>query len=153
MKRIYLLPVLAATFAATALPAVAQAQQPSDPAAKAQFLGKIKATGNKATLKVTYNCDHGQTLWISAKQSANAKKDARLQKEGSSKVAKTWFQSHRNKITCDGAKHTASFTLDKVEPGSKGKLKKGVAYVQFCVTAGETDLVLSSSGWVGVRRS
>ena len=151
MKSTHLLPLLAATVAAGALPISAQAQQTSDPAAKAAFVGKIKPTKNKATLTVTYNCDHGETLWISAKQSASGKKDARLSKEGSSKTAKSWWQSHRNKVTCDGAKHTASFTIDKVEPGSKGKLKKGVAFVQFCVTAGEKDLVLSSSGWVTVR--
>ena len=55
-------------------------------------------------------------------------------------MAKAWFQSHRNPITCDGTSRTAVFTLDKVEPGSKGRLKakgkrnRGRAYIQFCVT-------------------
>src|SRR4051794_28258978 len=107
MKLTRILSLLTVTAAVAALPAAAQAQQPSDPAAKATFVGKIKRSAGKATLKVTYNCNHGETLWISAKQSANGKKDARLAKEGSSKTAKTWYQSHRNKITCDGASHTA----------------------------------------------
>jgi hypothetical protein len=151
MKLKTLLPMLTVSLAVAAVPAAAHAQKPSDPDAKAEFVGKIKRTAGKATLKVTYNCNHGETLWISAKQSASGKKDTRLTKEGSSKKAKSWLQSHRNPITCDSASHTATFTMDKDEPGSKGKLKKGTAWVQFCVTAGEDDLVLSSSGWVGVR--
>jgi hypothetical protein len=38
-----------------------------------------------------------------------------------------------------------------VEKGSKGRLKKGRAYIQFCVTQGEQTLLLSKSGWVRVR--
>jgi hypothetical protein len=49
-------------------------------------------------------------------------------------------------------KKTAKFTIDKVEPGSKGKLKKGRAWVQFCVTQGEETLILSKSGRVKVKR-
>ena len=64
---------------------------------------------------------------------------------------RTWLQSHRNPFTCDGAFHTASFSIDKVEKGSKGRLKKGRAYIQFCVTQGEETLLLSKSGWVPVR--
>ena len=41
-------------------------------------------------------------------------------------------------------------SIDKVEPGSKGTLKTGVAYVQFCVTKGQQALILSKSGWVKV---
>ena len=71
-------------------------------------------------------------LWISAKQLANGKKSAKLTKEGSSQIAKTWLQSHRNPITCDGK-----------------------AYIQFCVTipgeGDEGELTLSKSGFVSVR--
>jgi hypothetical protein len=49
-------------------------------------------------------------------------------------------------------KKTAKLTIHKVEPGSKGKLKKGRAWVQFCVTQGEETLILSKSGWVKVKR-
>jgi len=42
--------------------------------------------------------------------------------------------------------------IDMVEPGSKGKLKKGRAWVQFCVTQGEETLILSKSGRVKVKR-
>lgn len=92
----------------------------------------------------------GQTLWVSAKQSASGRKDRRLAKEGSSKVASAWWQSHRNAFVCDTQPHTARFSIDKVEKGSKGKLKDGTAWVQFCVTNGD-DLVLSGSHWVKVR--
>ena len=114
-------------------------------------------------LKVTYQCSGGNTLWISAKQLANGRRSSLLTKEGSSRAAKAWFQSHRNPITCDGKSQTAVFTLDKVEPGSKGRLKakgkrnRGRAYIQFCVTqppaaeGQEGELTLSKSGWVTVR--
>jgi hypothetical protein len=95
-------------------------------------------------------CNAGQALWVSAKQSASGRKDRRLPKEGSSKVASAWWQSHRNAFVCDTQPHTARFSIDKVEKGSKGKLKDGTAWVQFCVTNGD-DLVLSGSDWVKVR--
>jgi hypothetical protein len=147
---------LAAIAAVAAIaPLAAQAQGQSDPAAKADFIGSIKAGKKKATLKVTYNCKAGQTLWVSAKQSASGKKDKNLPKEGSSKKASAWWQSHRNKFVCDEAEtsHTGTFTIDKVEKGSKGTLKDGTAWVQFCVTQGDSDLVLSASGWLPVTAS
>jgi hypothetical protein len=79
-----------------------------------------------------------------------AGKDKALKEEGSSEVAATWLQSHRNKFTCDGKSRTAKFTIDLVQDGSKGKLVEGEAWVQFCVTAGK-DLILSKTGWVTVR--
>jgi hypothetical protein len=73
----------------------------------------------------------------------------------SSKTASAWWDSHRNRISCNGAFHTGSFTLDKVEPHKKGTLKAGgTAWVQFCITTGTTEantkLLLSRSGWVHV---
>jgi len=149
MKRAYAA-VAAAALAAAAIPMVAQAQEQTDPNAKAEFVGAIKAGKKKATLKVTYSCNAGQALWVSAKESASGKKDRRLPKEGSSKTASAWWQSHRNAFVCDTQPHTATFSIDKVEKGSKGKLTDGIAWVQFCVTNGD-DLVLSGSRWVRVR--
>jgi hypothetical protein len=163
MKLKHALPAAALALAAVVAP-VAHAQGGTDPNAAATFRSKlVRVDRSTAVLKVTYRCSHGTTLWISAKQLANGKRSAVLAKEGSSKVAKTWLQSHRNPITCDGTDQTAVFTLDKVEPGSKGRLKAhgrhnaGKAYIQFCVTmppadpSQEGELVLSKSGWVSVR--
>jgi hypothetical protein len=143
---------------------VAQAQEGSDPTASAKFKSKlVRVDKSTAVLKVTYTCSKGSTLWISAKQLANGKRSPVLTKEGSSQAAKAWFQSHRNPIVCDGSSQTAVFTVDKVEPGSKGRLKakgkhnRGKAYIQFCITLPPTDenpegeLTLSKSGWVSVR--
>jgi hypothetical protein len=143
--------VVASTLAAVAV-AQASPSEGSDPNARAKFVSKIKtqAGGKKATLKATYRCSEGEALWVSAKQTADGEKDKALKDEGSSEVAATWLQSHRNKFTCDGKSRTAKFTIDLVEDGSKGKLVKGEAWVQFCVTAGR-DLILSKSGWVTVR--
>jgi hypothetical protein len=162
MKLKHTLPGAVIALAVVAAP-VAQAQG-TDPNALAKFRSKlVRVDRSTAVLKVTYQCSHGDTLWISAKQLANGKRRAVLTKEGSSKAAKTWLQSHRNPIVCDGARHTGVFTLDKVEPGSKGRLKAkgrhnaGKAYIQFCVTvtpadpSQEGELVLSKSGWVSVR--
>jgi hypothetical protein len=159
----YALPVAAVALTAAGVSA-AQAQTGTAPTASAKFESKlVRVDKSTAVLKVTYQCSRGSTLWISAKQLANGKKSSVLTKEGSSQVAKTWLQSHRNPITCDGKSQTAVFTLDKVEPGSKGRLKAkgkknaGKAYVQFCLTlpptspSGEGELTLSKSGWVSVR--
>jgi hypothetical protein len=141
--------------AVTPVAAVAQEQSATPPAKTAKAVGKVARDGKKAaTLKVKYSCKSGETLWISLKQSASGKKDPALKKEGSSAAAAAWLQSHRNKIKCDGKSHTKKFTVDKVEPGSKGKLKKGQAWLQFCVTTGEGDsaaLTVSVSGWVPVK--
>ena len=84
------------------------------------------------------------------KAERSGKKDRRLPKEGSSKAASAWWQSHRNAFVCDTQPHTARFSIDKVEKGSKGRLKDGTAWVQFCVTNGD-DIVLSGSDWVKVQ--
>jgi hypothetical protein len=140
---------VAAVAATAVVPMVAQAQN-SDPNAKATFDGSIHKKGTTGKLQVTYQCASGEALWVSAKQSKSGGINPALKKEGASKIAHTWLQSHRNKFVCDGTPHTAKFKIDKVEPGSKGKLKKGRAWVQFCVTKGEQDLILSASGWVPV---
>jgi hypothetical protein len=152
MKIRHLIPVVALG-AATVIAPVAQAQKGSDATAKATFLGPVKTKGKTATLRVKYQCSKGAVLWISAKQTKSAKKAKSLTKEGSSKVSSAWLQSHRNKITCDGKAHTTVFKLDKVEKGSKGTLRKGEAWIQFCVTQGEHDLTLSKSGWVHVKKA
>jgi type IV secretory pathway TrbL component len=140
--------------AVTPVAALAQEQAAAPPAKTAKAVGNVKRPNKKsATLKVNYSCKSGNTLWISLKQSKSGKKDPALKKEGSSAAAASWLQSHRNTITCDGTKRTAKFTVDKVEAGSKGKLKAGKAWLQFCVTSGTGDtavLTVSVSGWVTV---
>jgi hypothetical protein len=139
---------VAATVAAIA-PIVAQAGG-SDPNGKATFMGMIQSGGKKATLKVRYQCASGEALWVSAKQTKSGVSATKLMKEGSSKASAGWLESHRNKFVCNGKPHTGTFAIDTVEKGSKGTLKTGSAWVQFCVTKGEEDLILSKSGWVKV---
>jgi hypothetical protein len=126
----------------------------SDPNARATFVGPIHVSGKSATLRVRYQCASGEAVWVSAKQTKSGVSAARLQKEGASKIAAAWWDSHRNHFVCNGKAHTATFTLDKVEPGKKGTLVPGTAWVQFCVTKGHTEkttvLILSKSGWVHV---
>jgi len=153
MKRIHALAVAVVAIAVVAVPvgALAAKTDPgqTDPNAKADFLGKIKVGRTKATLQVTYSCNAGQTLWISAKEVSSGKADKALEKESSSKISAAWWQSHRNPVTCDSQPHTATFSMDKKEKGSKGALKSGKAWVQFCVTNGDA-LVLSAHDFVTV---
>jgi hypothetical protein len=143
-----------AAAAATALAVAvtpAFAAETGAPAKTAKPLGSVSVAKKSATLKVRYSCKSGDTLWISLKQSKDGKKDPALKKEGSSKAAAAWWQSHRNPIKCDGKRHTKKFTLDKVEDGSKGKLRSGSAWLQFCVTKNEKTLTVSVAKWVSVK--
>jgi len=128
----------------------------TDPKASATFLGAIQVKGKTATLKVRYQCSAGATgLWVSAKQTKSGVSAAKLMKEGSSRVAATWWDSHRNRFVCNGKAHTATVTIDTVEKGKKGVFVPGTAWVQFCVTKGHTEkdtvLLLSKSAWVHVQ--
>jgi hypothetical protein len=149
--------VIAAVLAASAgvlVPAVAGAETSAAPLETATFKGPIHVDGKKATLSVRYSCPSGQTVWVSAKELATGAVSAKLTKEGSSKAAAGWWESHRNRFTCNGKMQTGTFSIDKVEKGSKGTLVNGSAWVQFCVTKGTTEantkLILSKSGWVKV---
>jgi hypothetical protein len=133
-------------------PATASAQD----IGKAKVLSAIRVQDGQATLRVRYQCATGEHIWVSAKQTATGKKDKALKQEGSSQLAAAWWQSHRDYFRCDGGTHTSIFYIDTFEPGSKGHLRKGFAWVQFCITTGETEadskLIVSKSGWVKVKR-
>lgn len=162
MKRT-LIPVLAA-FAG--IVGVAQAkQQPLPPPdfviGSSQFDGVVHDRGDHATLNVQYTCAPGTAdhLWFSIKQSADGSYNPDTSGEGSGFGGKaaTWYQSHRGSFTCDNKKHTAHYTADLIEPGSRGDLVKGVAYVQFCLTNSAlpqddpNGLVVIRQQWVKVR--
>jgi hypothetical protein len=151
MKKLLVLGAVSAALAA-AVPLAAFGAG-SDPNGRATFLG-LRAGDRQATLRVRYQCASGDGVWVSAKQTRSGVSAAKLMKEGSSKVAAAWWESHRNKFVCNGKPHTGMFTVDKVEKGSKGRLVGGTAWVQFCVTKGHTErdaqLILSESGWVKV---
>jgi hypothetical protein len=146
----HLIPALALTATAALSPLAATAAAP----ARANFAGKVEPTGpDSGRLKVHYSCNVGQVLWISAKQSADGSVDPRLEQEGSSQLAATWQHSHRNPIVCDGRQRTQVFTVDEQEWGGKGALRKGKAWVQFCITYGDETaggLEVSESAWVTV---
>jgi hypothetical protein len=154
MRRLFI--ALATVAVAGALTAGAFAEG-SDPTARASFMSTIQVNGAKATLKVRYRCApvKGAHLWVSAKQSRSGLSAARLMKEGSSRTSAAWWDTHRDPISCNGAFHTALFTIDHVEHGTKGQLRGGTAWVQFCITTGTTEantkLLLSRSGWVHVK--
>src|SRR3954464_1888920 len=111
--------LLLTALAALALSSVAWAQG-SPPARTASFVSPIQVRGKQASLTVRYSCASGQHLWISVKETRTGAASAKLLKEGSSKVAAAWWDSHRNRIVCDGRAHTSPFVIDTVEKGRKG---------------------------------
>jgi hypothetical protein len=118
---------------------------------QAQVLGTVVTHDDgTASVKARYVCPEGFHLWVSAKQAADARRDARLEGEGSSAVSAAWLQSHPapTEFTCDGKWHTGTFVIDTKEQGF-GELQKGQAWVQFCLIGENT--FLSESRWVHVR--
>jgi hypothetical protein len=105
----------------------------------AAVLGPVHVRGEVAEVHARYSCDVGNHIWVSAKQSASSAIDAAISAEGSGfgGAAAAWWQSHQGSFTCDGKRHVAWFEVDIVEPGSRGQLQSGWAWVQFCITTDE----------------
>jgi hypothetical protein len=105
----------------------------------AAVLGPVHVHGNVAKVHARYSCTVGDHIWVSTKQSATGAIDPAVSAEnaGFGGAATVWWQSHRNTFTCDGKRHVAWFTVDTVEPGSRGQLKKGWSWVQFCITTAD----------------
>lgn len=153
MKRTPLiLTTLAAAAAALPTSAIA-APKPS-----AEILGTVVAApgGESATVTARYVCYEDSHLWVSAKQMNDGERDAALLDEGSSEHADNWLQQHPTTLQCDGKNHVQSFTIDKTEFSpwfggyvGKGSLRKGQAWVQFCMISDNS--FVSENRWVVVR--
>jgi hypothetical protein len=150
----------AITVAALAAPASASAQTlPTGGVGFARTVGPvhIQKGGQQGLLTVRYSCSAGTHLWVSLKQSRTGALDDNIRGEGSGgrKVAKTWLDTHRETATCDGRRRTAQFYVDQREPGKYGRLRRGVAWLQFCVTTGTTEadtkVTTYLPKWVRVR--
>lgn len=146
--------VAAATIGTTALVScVGVSAVNAAPAAanEAHLLGVVKydpADPHVGYVHARYRCNYADpVLWVSVKQNDARTADPALAEEGSGGLgqATTWLDSHRNPVTCDSKWHTDYFTVDQEEPnwnggGPKpGELANGEAWVQFCLTSGETD--------------
>jgi hypothetical protein len=142
--------VLAAVIVAAGAMAGGAVANAAPTTAAAHVLGPIRVDDDgTASVTVQYVCPaEGTHLWVSAKQVASGKKDARLGEEGSSAISAGWWQSHPTDFTCDGAWHTDTFTIGTFEYGI-GELQHGKAWLQFCVT-NEESLFVNQSGWVEV---
>jgi hypothetical protein len=141
------------TLLALAAAPVAHAQ--AKPRQQAQILGVVQGVGETAAVTVRYVCSGGDHLWVSAKQSANGRQDRRLEGEGSSAIAAAWLQDHPATGVCDGRWRTQTFAIDNEEETpwgtlGFGALRKGVAWVQFCVT-GEQGLLVNATRWAAVQ--
>ena len=85
-------------------------------------------------------------------QSADGTHDSRLEGEGSSALSAAWLQNHPSQFTCDGKWHTGTYQVDNFTEYGFGQLKRGVAWVQFCLVADEAgELILSQNEWVKVN--
>ena len=122
----------------------------------ADVIGPVHIRGDVAKVHARYSCDVGNHLWVSVKQNDSATVDPQISAEGSGfgDVATAWWQSHRGSFTCDGKRHAAWFTVDTVEPGSRGELQKGWGWVQFCITGpGEEQLDAIKMEWSRVVKN
>jgi hypothetical protein len=153
-KRIPL--VLTAAIAAAALLPASAAMAAPKPSAEVLGTAVMAPGGESATVTARYTCFEESHLWVSAKQMNDGLRDPALLEEGSSAHADAWLQQHPQTLVCDGKHHVQSFTIDKTEltpwspePVGKGSLRKGQAYVQFCLTS-ENAFVFPSR-WVAVR--
>ena len=137
MRRVLVIAAVA-TMSLVAVPS-ASAQEDSFTFGDAAVLGPVHVRGAVAQVHARYSCDVGTHLWVSVKQSAAADIDPAIAAEGSGfgGTAAAWWQSHRGSFTCDGKRHVGWFAVDTVEPGSRGQLRSGWGWVQFCVTTDE----------------
>jgi hypothetical protein len=119
--------------------APANAQEDSFTFGDADVIGPVHVRGGVGLVHARYSCEIGTHIWVSVKQSAAADKNPAVAAEGagSGGVATEWWQSHRGSFVCDGKRHVAWFTVDTVEEGSRGQLKNGWGWVQFCITTDE----------------
>jgi hypothetical protein len=135
----------ALTLGALALGPAAAGAAPKVHPTTAKVVGTVKidkADPSVAYVLAQYRCtvadpqnDPGH-LWVSVKQNDAGKRDPALAAEGSggSGTATRWEDSHRNPIVCNGKNHVARFKVDQVEEKAAYKtLRKGVAWVQFCL--------------------
>ena len=120
----------------------------------ADVIGPVHIRGDVAQVHARYSCDVGTHIWVSVKQNESATVDSDISAEGSGfgGEAAAWWQSHRGSFTCDGKRHVGWFTVDTVEPGSRGELQDGWGWVQFCVTTDE-DLDAVKMEWSRVVKN
>ena len=115
-----------------------------------KLVGVVRITSpTTALVQAQYRCtgDPSQLhLWVSVKQAADRKADQWLSNPGTGggvdengnplpgPHAAAWSQSHAAvaDLKCDGHTHVTKFTVDQQEQGY-GVLKKGEAWVQFCL--------------------
>jgi hypothetical protein len=132
--------ITAGAVAALALAAAAPAgAQDEFTAGDAAILGPVHVRGGVAQVHARYSCDVGTHIWVSVKQAASGGIDPAVSAEGSGfgGAASAWWQSHRGTFTCDGKRHVGWFAVDTLEDGSRGTLKRGWGWVQFCITTDE----------------
>jgi hypothetical protein len=154
LKRLLVMAALAATALTVAAPASAKQPAESFTFGDADVIGPVHIRGDVAQVHARYSCDVGTHIWVSVKQNDSATVDPDVSAEGAGfgGAATAWWQSHRGTFTCDGKRHVAWFTVDTVEPGSRGELQPGWGWVQFCVTTDE-DLDAVKMEWSRVVRN
>jgi hypothetical protein len=155
LKRLFVVAVVAAAALIVAAPASAKKNSnESFTFGDAEVIGPVHIRGDVAQVHARYSCDVGTHIWVSVKQNDSATVDPDVSAEGAGfgGAATAWWQSHRGTFTCDGKRHVAWFTVDTVEPGSRGELQKGWGWVQFCITTDE-DLDAVKMEWSRVVKN
>jgi len=110
-----------------------------------RWVREVKATNNSATLIANYRCyggNEGTHLWVSLKQGGGIVGDpnALAAQEGTSMIARSWYDSHPEGVICNGTWITQRFTVnremgfpDSPHPQPWEPLWTGDAFLQFCL--------------------
>lgn len=107
----------------------------------------VDAGPDSATLLAKYRCwggNEGTHLWVSLKQGGGITGDpaALAQQEGTSALADAWYDSHpEGVVVCNAKWQVQEFTVNRelanpentAHPGDWNSLKKGHAFLQFCL--------------------
>lgn len=122
-------------------PAASQAGDTSYQPPKIAWVHSAYTHGRTATVQSKYRCFGGNEnthLWVSLKQGRkiSAMTIAELlQSEGTSKIARAWYDTNAPKgrqdsaLNCDGTWKIQTYTLGR----EKGHLRAGKAFLQFCL--------------------
>jgi hypothetical protein len=105
----------------------------------------VKATNTYATLLAKYRCyggNDGTHLWVSLKQGGGitGSPNDLAAMEGTSMLARSWYDSHPENVVCNGKWQVQKFTIfremgfpDSPHPQPWEPLRAGDAFLQFCL--------------------
>ncbi|MDQ1724259.1 MAG: hypothetical protein QOG52_1287 [Frankiaceae bacterium] len=143
MRKKFLAVLAALPLMWTAVPAQASDADYHNP--QVAWVHDVKATNDSATLIAKYRCyggNDGTHLWVSLKQGGGITGSPTdlAAMQGTSMLARSWYDSHPEGVVCDGHWQIQMFTVfremgfpDSPHPQPWEPLMVGDAFLQFCL--------------------